>query len=171
MLARVFRKQQWIALRKGSRSLLKMEMCVVPTEVSVVSHHLWKSSPRCSTYDNPSPFPVRGSWIKKEMLRKFYGAEQKTKHLRISSYLATSLKKATAEKFISNSWANKATQSQRGTLVAVLFRIHGYLWPLSSQPICLLLLYFLYFLPAIVVMLCLQSYTLLSKSSRIDRRH
>ena len=69
----------------------------------------------------------RGSWIDKNMLHEFYGKAQENKALRIISCLATSLKLDTAKGFICRSWAAAATPLDLGPLVAVLFRIHGYL--------------------------------------------
>ena len=59
------------------------------------------------------------------MLLKYYGPAQVTKKLRISSCLATSLKLSKAREFISFHWAATATPASRGSLVAVLFQVHG----------------------------------------------
>ena len=58
------------------------------------------------------------------MLLKYYGPTQVTKSVRIAACLATSLKESKARGFISGSWLASATPALRGSMVAVLFRVH-----------------------------------------------
>ena len=67
------------------------------------------------------------------MLLEYYG--QVTKSLRIAACLATSLKQSMALEFIQYSTLASATPALRGSMVAVLFRVHGVYLPLSSVSI------------------------------------